>query len=182
MLSYHLRMFKPRDRKSKAWVRITLRTLKWGTLAAALLVAGVWAGGRATRCYWSTSFVYDRSEVIGISGGVVVLWEDTRVVMPGFDIDRAMLLVPGPSPFKSRSDRWPRSWFPEVRVMGTHYGHVSLPYWLPILLFASISGGLFWRDRRAARRARVGMCPSCGYSRAGLALDAVCPECGKPKA
>jgi hypothetical protein len=31
--------------------------------------------------------------------------------------------------------------------------------------------------RRRARRAK-GRCPSCGYDRAGITMDAACPECG----
>lgn len=161
--------------------RIALRTLKWGTLVAALLVAGVWAGGSATRFDWINSYGDGKTGVYGAPGCAVVIWEDPWLNGGESVIDRALLLLPGRSPFGSSSERWPRSWLPIVSGLGSNFGHVSLPYWLPILLFASISGGLFWRDRRAARRARVGMCPSCGYSRAGLALDAVCPECGKAK-
>jgi len=166
---------------ARAVFRIALRTLKWGTLAAALIVTGVWVGGSVTKFYWHKIETLERIEIVGTTGSVVVMWDDLWFMGQDFDLDRALLLVPGRSPINASSDRWPRAWLPSASGLGTGYGHIYLPYWLPILLFASISGGLFWRDRRAERRARVGMCPSCGYSRAGLPLDAKCPECGKPK-
>jgi len=43
------------------------------------------------------------------------------------------------------------------------------------LLFAAFA--VLGPGRRALRRWR-GLCPACAYSRAGLAADAVCPECG----
>ena len=164
-------MFKPRDTKSKAWVRITLRTLRWGTLAAALLVAGVWAGGRYTAFLLCKNVSGLDYSVSGHPGGFQVACVPpieppanlTLVYYLGHDIGD----FPDLEPIR----------LPRVEVESSSDLIIQIPYWLPILLFASISGGLFWHDRRAARRARVGMCLSCGYSRAGLALDAVCPEC-----
>jgi hypothetical protein len=52
-----------------------------------------------------------------------------------------------------------------------------IPLWpLPAALAAA--AWLFRRlGARALRRVKVA-CPSCGYDRAGLALDSKCPECG----
>lgn len=49
-----------------------------------------------------------------------------------------------------------------------------------IAVFASVlwlAGGGFTRARRSYWRKR-NRCPACGYSRAGLAANAPCPECG----
>ncbi len=45
----------------------------------------------------------------------------------------------------------------------------ALALWLPFF------GATAWRRARRRRRNR---CPACGYSRAGLAAHAPCPECG----
>jgi hypothetical protein len=152
--------------------RIALRTLKWGTLAAALFVAGVWAGGRRTACDSYYDLGNSWMSFLGYRGGVEIF--RMPPLKADFGIHDFFGLID-----RNRYDE--RIWVPSVRGLSGSAQTLRIPYWLPILLFASISGGLFWRDRRAARRARVGMCPSCGYSRAGLALEAVCPECGKPK-
>lgn len=57
--------------------------------------------------------------------------------------------------------------------------HVRVKLWFLVAILTPFAlWGLFlvWRERQAARRGR---CTTCGYSRAGIAEDAVCPECGK---
>lgn len=54
---------------------------------------------------------------------------------------------------------------------------LALPLWLialPALVAAAYTQGLVVGTRRADR----GRCGKCGYSRAGLAAGAACPECG----
>lgn len=163
---------------ARAVFRIALRTLKWGTLAAALLVAGVWAGGRKTACF-AFQRVGDYEVFFWPAPGGVMICLQPRMIA-GLEMN------PGLQEFCNFNNGYPngakRIWLPSVKEMPGSIRYFDIPFWLPILLFASISGGLFWRDRRVSRRAKAGECPSCGYSRAGLALDAVCPECGKPKA
>ena len=52
------------------------------------------------------------------------------------------------------------------------------PTYAPLLL-AAVPAGVYWRGRlaAAARRARPGHCPDCGYDLRGLAKPR-CPECG----
>lgn len=51
-------------------------------------------------------------------------------------------------------------------------------WFLTAILTPGALWGLFiaWRERQVARRSR---CIKCGYSRAGIAEEAVCPECGQ---
>ena len=57
---------------------------------------------------------------------------------------------------------------------------VGIPLWTFAVVALAITA-LAWRlDTLARRRARVGYCPQCSYDRTGLAVAAVCPECGRP--
>ena len=54
-----------------------------------------------------------------------------------------------------------------------------IPLWFLCLLLAAMPIGRavgWWRDRRTSRRARVGLCPACGYDL--RATPGQCPECG----
>ena len=52
---------------------------------------------------------------------------------------------------------------------------VSIPLWMPLLVFATPVLLLCWRD---ARRSLPGHCPKCGYDLTGNTTG-VCPECGR---
>jgi hypothetical protein len=52
--------------------------------------------------------------------------------------------------------------------------HLILPLW-PLLLPSAI---VAFRAHREVRRLSSTGCKHCGYSRAGLAAEAACPECG----
>jgi len=58
-------------------------------------------------------------------------------------------------------------------AFGVHPVTFAVPFWL-VAALGGVVAAWVWR-RRQGRRA--GSCP-CGYSLAGLAAGAVCPECG----
>lgn len=71
-----------------------------------------------------------------------------------------------------------RLWFGRYR--NPSYGSLPstilvIPFWFLILLTGVPTLLMFRADRR---RARIGRCPKCDYSRTGLAADRLCPECG----
>jgi hypothetical protein len=68
-------------------------------------------------------------------------------------------------------------WLPFWRG-GTTIASGLLPLWIPFCISAVPTAILFYLDRPSARRRRAGGCARCGYDRAGLAPQAVCPECG----
>jgi hypothetical protein len=51
-----------------------------------------------------------------------------------------------------------------------------IPFWALLISVAIPTAFLWRRDRRD--RFGPGRCPKCGYSLAGLAAGAGCPECG----
>jgi hypothetical protein len=79
------------------------------------------------------------------------------------------------------SQRW--LWIPRYSSMTTWSAvelpaRLTLPLWLPTLVFA-VPAAWMWRvDVKRRRAAREGCCATCGYLRAGLGAGAACPECG----
>jgi hypothetical protein len=57
---------------------------------------------------------------------------------------------------------------------------VYIPIWMPLALVTPIAACAWILDlfaRRREQRVLRNLCPACGYSRAGIAKAAACPEC-----
>ncbi len=69
---------------------------------------------------------------------------------------------------------------PLIKVKCLPIGIHPLPFIVNTLLYAAIPVVLWLaiRPLRPWRRRRAGRCTHCGYDRAGLPADSVCPECG----
>lgn len=51
----------------------------------------------------------------------------------------------------------------------------------PLAPLMTLGGAaIFWPAHRTFRRFRKNQCIRCGYSRAGLTAQCICPECGQP--
>lgn len=69
-------------------------------------------------------------------------------------------------------------WWGSYILIGTSVEWLAMPLW-PLLTASTVVAAAGWRaDLLARRRAAPGFCPTCSYDRAGLAPQAVCPECG----
>jgi hypothetical protein len=150
-----------------------------GLLFAALWV---WSGWREL---W---FGYGTFDVRVTSGEARVAWN--RVGMKTLSWET----MPAPFPPHPRWQTW-HGWgeelmLPQSRLVygvasvrftaGKPWGAIVLIWPFPFVLAAA--GTLFLRSGFAARqRALSNLCGSCGYDRAGLAVDARCPECGKAR-
>ena len=69
------------------------------------------------------------------------------------------------------------AWRPVWDLVGID-PQVSIPLWIPFGAALLITAAAWCLDALARRRARIGRCTKCNYSRTGLAPGAVCPECG----
>lgn len=76
------------------------------------------------------------------------------------------------------------SWTNGPSVQGTTqrsrtYLHMfQIPLWPAIIATCLLTALVWWLDVLAHRRSPIGHCAMCGYDRTGMAMDAVCPECG----
>jgi hypothetical protein len=69
-----------------------------------------------------------------------------------------------------------------ARVPAHTYYQLTLPFWLPTLVFASYPTIVCTRSSlRSWRRRRGHKCPACGYDLTGN-VSGRCPECGRPVA
>lgn len=164
-------MKKPRRRPWR-------RGLKWAGAVVALAIAVAWIAS-----VWWTLCVYAGPFA---SGG------EWRLIFARSNLVLDRDLVTGP-PWKGDTVR--TICIPNQYVEKNFLGHglptfdngttiysstrkqvwaLTVPFWIP---FAAIAIPTLWLWR-PARRFKNG-CPTCGYSREGLAAGAVCPECGE---
>lgn len=147
-----------------------LRAIKWGGVGLSALFAMVWL---------ASGYVY-----AGYIG------EDVGLAMMAGQFECSWRIGPGGTPYNYAGregfnvfagKRW------EFRLGFEYYdahrinGSRSVAY-IPMWVFVPlplIATGLVWRAEARASRVLAGRCERCGYSRAGLASDRDCPECGK---
>ena len=142
---------------------IIRKTIKWGGAVVTVLLVVVWVGS-----------------VIATSGRLGARW-DVRAERGGLFLDWSGSDWPtdwqeawcGWVPLSKVEIRlWPRGQWDNVRR------RIEVPLWIPCLTSMVLAGSAWRLDTLARRRARNGFCPKCDYDRTGLAIGAVCPECG----
>lgn len=120
-------------------------------------------GARLVEFYgWPQPAAYSISDLSSLSNGTREVFSTTGRQLAGFaharlsekaQIDAVIPLQP----------LWPGLLMNTAVFLGTY----------ALLLAGALAPGTVRRLRR-----RRGLCPSCGYSREGLAGDSACPECG----
>jgi hypothetical protein len=146
------------------------KTIKWGGAAVTVLLVVVWIG---------SGWVF-----VTHSGG-----EDPFVEIRGGEFSFSQ---PGPGPVVSRTTcglnahRVCQTWLPRWNGgssggLANWHLELNIPLWLPVVAFAIPTAAAWVYESRYRRRAKLNLCPHCGYDRTGLAggAGAVCPECGK---
>lgn len=146
------------------------RAAKGAGLAASLLITALWG----LSVFWSIAL----SEVRG--GRLVRVWIHAGCVVPNVlappqaRLTRDSFSEGEWSAWHGRRRTQPLRWLAAYE-RDAQYGWtvVWIPLWIPFLLIALPTGWLWWREGGTL----PGHC-RCGYSLAGLAPGAPCPECG----
>jgi hypothetical protein len=117
-----------------------------------------------------------RDEIIGVTPQLPrrVKWDALRMEP---DVARGKLRAPQLLYALGFDWYWQRG--AVTSALGTHQQRVLLltvPYWLPLLVFTTTAWLLARRPLRERRRRRAGHCPACGYDI--RATPQRCPECG----
>jgi len=152
------------DEHSSKRVGRKRRLFGWTLIALGLLVAGAWAWSLKWRLFYLTP----QRTVFQLSGGCAG-------VATSLSIQEHPRLHEG---MVTESHRQPILWSWEFYASG-NMRSIFVPLWpIPFVLWAAgvplLRSGIV-----ARRRADTGACGKCGYSLAGLGVDAKCPECGK---
>jgi hypothetical protein len=140
------------------------KTVKWGGTVVSVVLELVWMASG-----WGWLGVYTDHFDVGVASGIV----HVEVLAPP--------RPPGPYAWGGGIGAhpyfWKRSMSSQMAALSTR---LDFLLWIPAHIATAITATAWCLDARARRRAMIGACPNCSYSRAGLAPSAVCPECGSP--
>lgn len=147
------------------------KTIKWGGAAAVLVLVVVWTWSvYVWRIRIPNRFSLPPYAQLSPSLEVTLGEGHLR-----FDLAADVLPSPGET-------QWPGPWRLSLwpfysRGASGHYLTIPLASSAMVFFFFA---AVAWRlDTLAHRRTRRNLCQKCHYDRTGLAVDAVCPECGK---
>ena len=155
-------MLVPRSRPIPRLRTALRKTAKWGGAAVTVILVVVWVGS----AWWAFHMPFPFGMGVGVADGRA---EIVRI------LNRPALHPYVPRGL-SKHDARVMWWFDGSVTSAWWY--VWIPLWALALPTLALSTVGWRRDAMLSRRVRVGLCPECGYDRAGLAADAVCPECG----
>ena len=141
------------------------KTIKWGGAVVTVLLVVVWIGSGWWALGWRVNSAFSASIAAGEIQ--IVNWKING---------RSARWECSPHPFYLGSRFRFNSPAPPV---GTYW---SLPIWSACAMACAASASAWRLDTLARRRAKLNLCAKCHYARTGLAVGAVCPECGAASA
>ena len=146
------------------------KTIKWGGLAMTALLGVLWIGSFWLALGWFSR----RSGSLSVyRGGLTVFYhapseQDRRFV--GWRLDWIDDDFPA----------WTTWWFHALVLRDWRtWSRFSAPLWCPLAISLGITSVAWRLDFLARRRARLNLCPKCGYDRTGLpdgGTATACPE------
>ncbi len=154
------------------------KTVKWGGAVVCVLLLGLWV---VSGWYEMSPCSWNGCEPL-LRWGCCEFWKfpDQAPSFRGVRIARMLPFLGGDClPFEVHWDfrRWNA---PASKLNGSGWACLVVPLWAPLLLAIIVTSLAWLLDTLARRRAKLGACPKCSYSRTGLAVGGVCPECGAP--
>jgi hypothetical protein len=159
------------------------RAIKWGGAAVTVLLVVVWIGSG----WWHVNCWASRRAIeVSVSGGVFDVMWGPAIDFPAGDGDRRSLeagwrvgtVYTNIGWYYDRGYHLSWWYWGDLSRYLPHLRSVGVPLWVIVALALAVTARGWRLDTLARRRARVGLCPECGYDRRGLSPDAPCPECG----
>lgn len=145
--------------------RWIVRGVRIGAPIAAILIVCLWLSS----LYRNHVFQYFDKQWVEVRGGYVLI---------GFD--ESGVRMPEQPLYSIQQFAFPTEWWFVVVNTPTRKV-VQVPLWSVLLIALACSAIAWWPKCVALSRRLGGRCICCGYSRAGLAPEATCPECGPTK-
>jgi hypothetical protein len=149
-------------------------------ISAGLIVVA-WAGSGWYFIMWSRNSSFPRCSLTLTRGAIAGrIGELPAAALYAID-DGVYGPYRTPEPVTVKGQGW--LWVPRYSSMSAWSdvelpAQVTLPLWLPTLVFA-VPAAWMWRvDVKRRRAVREGCCATCGYSLVGTPAERPCPECG----
>ncbi|MFO0857478.1 MAG: hypothetical protein U0640_09015 [Phycisphaerales bacterium] len=134
---------------------------KWGGVVVSVVLLTVWVGN----AYWWAVTALTPGWSLSVSNGRM-MFQVFHQREPAFDRELNWMEVS------------PRGFDWSVQCGRSIFAwYAYIPLWPFVLVCVGTTAAAWRMDTLAQRRKRLGVCPACGYDRAGLAANAPCPEC-----
>ena len=135
------------------------KTVKWGGAVVSVVLLAAWVGCNWWWVQWKAA------------GGGVVIVSAGRITVGDVGSGGSF------SGWKVGTYRGALEWWYMSNWTGSVWW-IDTPLWIPVVPTLLVTAAAWRMDLALRRRERMGKCAKCGYDRTGLALGAVCPECG----